>query len=57
MLRKQLESLDEDGDGDISLEEVLHFAQNFASQRVQVAEEQAAREARRGKKRGSASIR
>ena len=29
MLREQLESLDEDGDGDISLDEVLHFAKNF----------------------------
>ena len=48
MLRQQLESLDEDGDGDISLEEVLHFAQNFAAQRVQAAQEHAAREARRG---------
>ena len=44
-LRKQLETLDEDGDGEISNEEVVHFCKNFAQQQLAFAEEHAAREA------------
>lgn len=43
-LRKQLEMLDEDGDGEISNEEVVHFCKNFAQQQLEFAEEHAARE-------------
>ena len=44
-LRKQLETLDEDGDGEISNEEVVHFCKNFAQQQLALAEEHEAREA------------
>ena len=44
-LRKQLEMLDEDGDGEISNEEVIHFCKNFAEQQLALAEEHEAREA------------
>ena len=44
-LRKQLEMLDEDGDGEISNEEVIHFCKNFAEQQLSLAEEHEAREA------------
>jgi len=37
----RLRSLDEDGDGEISAEEVMHFAKNFAAQQVKLAEERA----------------
>ena len=44
-LRKQLETLDEDGDGEISNEEVVHFCKHFANHQLVFAEEHAAREA------------
>ena len=44
-LREQLAHLDEDGDGEISNEEVVHFCKNFADQQMAFAEEHAAREA------------
>ena len=44
-LRKQLVTLDEDGDGEISNDEVVHFCKNFAQQQLAFAEEHAAREA------------
>ena len=44
-LRKQLATLDEDGDGEISNEEVVHFCKNFAQQQLALAEEHEAREA------------
>ena len=44
-LRKQLATLDEDGDGEISNEEVVHFCKNFAQQQLVLAEEQEAHEA------------
>jgi len=40
-LLNQLESLDNDGDGEISVDEVVAFAKNFAAQQVELADEHA----------------
>ncbi|KAH8059622.1 hypothetical protein JL722_5251 [Aureococcus anophagefferens] len=44
-LLEQLQTLDENGDGEISGDEVVIFAKNFAAQQVTLAEEHARAEA------------
>ena len=44
MLRKQLETIDKNGDGVIDGDEIMNYAKNFAEQQLELAEESTRRE-------------